>query len=108
MQVGDLEPLRLGIGAGDLEQRLGELDADDGEAAPGQLERVAAVAAGHVEDPLVAAGLQHLQGAVDFPAGVFGPGHVGHLRLESGGVPVGFDVLYRHKSNPAAIIAKFP
>lgn len=65
-RVSTIEALDCRLAAGDLDQLFGDIDADHREAAAAQLERVPARAAGEVEDPLVVARLEDLQGAVDF------------------------------------------
>jgi hypothetical protein len=81
------------VAAGELDQLLGNVGTDDVEAAAAELERVTAGAAGEMEDALIAAGLEDLQGAVDFGTGPIGPGHLGAGAFEPGRVPVLRDLL---------------
>ena len=91
-----LEALLRGVLVGDLHQFPADLDADDGEAAADQLQRVAAGAAGEVEDPLAALGPQHRQRPVDFRPGPLRPGHLGRHPVERRLVPVLRNVLLKN------------
>src|SRR5680860_1396233 len=88
LHEGDLERLRGGLALGHRQQLGGDVDPDHLEAAPPQLQRVAADPAGEVENPLTALGPQHHDRPVDFGLGAIRPRHRRRDRRKARAVPV--------------------